>query len=342
MMSGIYIHFPFCKVKCGYCDFFSITDKEHFIPLFINSLSKEIELFFEKNNLEDFNFNSIFLGGGTPSLIPSDSIDAIFETLSKKIHFSDIKEITIEANPGESPKERLKEYRNIGVNRISFGFQSLNNQLLAFLDRLHKAEDCIIAFNDARSAGFDNINTDMIFNIPDQSIDTLINDLNKVTSLSPEHISCYSLTVEKGTKLYNQVSNGKVKMPTENMDYEMYKTSISILKGKGYHQYEASNYAKKNKECLHNLHYWNLNPYIAFGPSAHGYNSKERWWNHRSLDKYISDINNNRLPISNKEVLSKENHHNEIIMNGLRTSNGVNTESLNKINRNVIWHYVLS
>ena len=330
--SGIYIHFPFCKIKCGYCDFYSITDRESTIPLFMESLEKEIELYFQKNDVHDMHFDSIFFGGGTPSIIPPEYLEKIFLKLSSHVDIDNVKEITIEANPGESPKDRLKEYRKLGVNRISFGFQSLDDDLLKFLDRLHKANKCIIAYNDARDAGFDNINTDMIFNIPGQSIETLTNDLTVVTELAPEHISCYSLTVEKGTMLYNNVSKGKVKMPDEKLDYDMYKTTTSIMRSSGYQQYEASNYAKDSKECRHNLHYWNLDPYLAFGPSAHGYDGSKRWWNHRSLDKYISDVQNGKLPINNSESLSTKDHYNEMIMNGLRTSTGINTQKLISFN----------
>ncbi len=340
-MGGIYIHFPFCKVKCGYCDFFSVTDKENYIPIFIHSLVKEIEIYFEQHNVDEIGFNSMFLGGGTPSLIPSSDIEKIFKSLSKRINLSQLEEITIEANPGESPRERLKEYKELGINRISFGFQSLDDKLLKFLDRLHTPKDCFKAYNDARSAGFNNINTDMIFNIPNQSLDILDSNLNEVIKLDPEHISCYSLTVEKGTKLYNQVSNGKVKMPKEDTDYQMYEQSMLNLKNSGYYQYEASNYSKKNKECLHNLHYWNLNPYLAFGPSAHGYNGVKRWWNYRSLDMYISNIKDGKLPIDNQEILKDKDHYNEVVMNGLRTSRGINIENLNKINGDVCFEKIM-
>ena len=298
----------------------------------MESLEKEIELYFQKNNVGDMHFDSIFLGGGTPSIIPSEYLEKIFLKLSSHIDIANVKEITIEANPGESPKDRLKEYRELGINRISFGFQSLDDNLLKFLDRLHQANDCIIAYNDARDAGFENINADMIFNIPGQTIETLSNDLKVVTELAPEHISCYSLTVEKGTMLYNNVSKGKVKMPDEKLDYNMYKTTTSIMIGSGYQQYEASNYAKDNKQCRHNLHYWNLDPYLAFGPSAHGYDGNKRWWNHKSLDKYISDIQSKKLPVNNSEFLSIKDHYNEMIMNGLRTSTGINIQKLISLN----------
>ena len=331
MTSGIYIHFPFCKIKCGYCDFYSITDREESIPIFIDSLIHEINLYFKSRDTNVYNFDSLFMGGGTPSLIDPIYIERIFDTLSSHIDISNLIEITMEANPGECSKNSLKAYRDIGVNRISFGFQSLDNRLLKFLDRIHSSEECITAFNDAREAGFDNINTDMIFNIPGQTLDILSQNLESVVKLGPEHISSYSLTVEKGTMLYNNVLKGKVLMPDEQLDYHMYRQTSDFMSKNGYKQYEASNYSKTSRECIHNLHYWNLDPYLAFGPSAHGYDGEKRWWNHRSLDKYISDLRKNVLPVNNSETLSKENQYNEIIMNGLRTSRGVNLTNLKAI-----------
>tara|TARA_B100000945_G_scaffold320807_1_gene332206 strand:- start:1773 stop:2903 length:1131 start_codon:yes stop_codon:yes gene_type:complete len=333
--SGIYIHFPFCNVKCGYCDFYSIVNRKESIPDFIESIVKEIDLYFNSNNSNKLKFDTIFLGGGTPSLIEPHYIEKIFKALSNHIDFSIIKEITIEANPGEISKDYLNGYRGIGINRISFGFQSLDDKLLKFLDRLHSAKQCIVAFEEARSAGFENINTDMIFNIPGQSLDILSENLKSVIKLQPEHISSYSLTVEKGTMLFSNVSKGKVVMPDEELDYKMYEMTSSIMSSNRYTQYEASNYAKKNKECVHNLHYWNLDPYIAFGPSAHGYDGKKRWWNHRSLNLYLSLLKKNKLPIKNSEILSTKNKFNEVIMNGLRTSKGIDLEKLNRITTSI-------
>ena len=333
--SGIYIHFPFCNVKCGYCDFYSIVNRKETIPYFIESVIKEIDLYFISNDLNKLEFDTIFLGGGTPSLIEPHYIEKIFKTLSNHINFSMIKEITIEANPGEASKKYLNGYKEIGINRISFGFQSLDDKLLKFLDRLHSAKQCILAFEEARIAGFENINTDMIFNIPGQSLDILSENLKSVIKLQPEHISSYSLTVEKGTMLYSNVSKGKVVMPDEELDYNMYEMTSSIMSDNRYSQYEASNYAKNDKECLHNLHYWNLDPYIAFGPSAHGYDGKKRWWNHKSLNSYLTLLKENKLPIKNSEILSTKNKFNEIIMNGLRTSKGINIEKLNRITNSI-------
>ena len=330
--SGIYIHFPFCKVKCGYCDFYSIVDKEDSVPAFIDSLIAEMDLYFNVHDTTVYDFDTLFLGGGTPSLIPTKDIDRIFDVLSKHIDTSKLKEITMEANPGEAPLERLNEYKKSGVNRISFGFQSLDDDLLKFLDRLHLSDDCYRAFEDARSAGFESINTDMIFNIPGQSLERIESDLNSIIALSPEHISCYSLTVEGGTMLDYNVRNKIVTMPDEELDRKMYQTVTRVLNQSSYMQYEVSNYSKEGQQCQHNLHYWNLDPYLAFGPSAHGYNGKTRWWNHRSLDKYISDIKESKLPVENQENLTIENQFNEIIMNGLKTIEGINLKKLDKLN----------
>ena len=238
--SGIYIHFPFCKVKCGYCDFYSIVDKEDSIPTFIDSLLDEIELYFNLHDTSRHNFDTLFLGGGTPSLIPTKDIDRIFDVLSKYIDICKLKEITMEANPGEAPFERLSEYKKSGINRISFGFQSLDDNLLKFLDRLHLSNDCFVAFEDARKAGFNNINTDMIFNIPGQSLERLESDLKAIIQLAPEHVSCYSLTVEGGTMLDYNVRKKIVTMPDEELDRKMYQTVTNVLNQSYYIQYELS------------------------------------------------------------------------------------------------------
>ena len=225
------------------------------------------------------------------------------------------------------------------------GFQSFDDKILKTLGRLHKSEDCFKTFNNARKAGFDNINTDMIFNIPNLSVEEWLQDLNKLIELQPEHISAYSLTVEPSTKLFNLVKREKLLMPLEKTDIEQFLLTENILKKNNYNHYEISNYSKKNMECKHNLHYWNLSPYLSFGPSAHSYDLRKRWWNVRSLDEYIKLISNNKAPIEGSEILSRTENYNEIILNGLRLSDGIqisdlikyddliNKNKLNKINK---------
>ena len=289
--AGLYIHIPFCKIKCVYCDFYSITKKEDQIPLFTECLLKEIDNY--KHYAGKWEFNTIFFGGGTPSLLPAKYLEQILQKLHNTFDTSKVKEITLEANPGEAPLEHLKDIKNLGVNRLSMGFQSFNDKILKILGRLHKSDDCFKTFKNARKAGFDNINTDMIFNIPNLSVEEWLQDLNKLIELQPEHISAYSLTVEPSTKLFNLVKREKLLMPLEKTDIEQFLLTENILKKNNYNHYEISNYSKKNMECKHNLHYWNLSPYLSFGPSAHSYDLRKRWWNVRSLDEYIKLISNN-------------------------------------------------
>ena len=325
--AGLYIHIPFCSVKCMYCDFYSITDRNNDIPIFIDSLIKEIEL--SKNHAKDnWRFDTIFIGGGTPSLLEPKWIEVILNTLTKTFDTSSVKEITMETNPGEAPLERLKGYKEVGVNRLSIGFQSFDSRILKFLDRLHSPEDSIKTFKNARLAGFNNINADLIFNIPGQSLERWTKDIEHLISLDLEHISTYSLTVEKGTPLNSEVKKGNIIMPDEDIDIAMYQSGLNKLISNNYIQYEISNFSKKNKECLHNLHYWNLDPYLSFGPSAHSYNKTKRWWNIKTLDRYLTKIAQNTLPISDEETLTIKEHYNELLFNGLRLNDGIELKRL--------------
>ena len=324
--AGLYIHIPFCKVKCIYCDFYSITKKEDQIPIFTDCLIKEIDSY--KHYTGKWNFDTIFFGGGTPSILPAKYLEKILEKLDNTFNTSSVTEITLEANPGEAPLNHLKDIKSLGINRLSMGFQSFNNNILKLLGRLHESKDCFKTFNNARKAGFENINADMIFNIPGLSLKKWTKDLNRLIDLEPEHISAYSLTVEPSTQLFNLVRNKKVIMPLEKIDIEQFLTTSNILSKYNYNHYEISNYSKKNKECKHNMHYWNLSPYLSFGPSAHSHDTKKRWWNTRSLDKYIDSVTNNISPIEDSEILSMKDNYNEIVLNGLRLTNGVNIKNI--------------
>ena len=327
MAAGIYIHFPFCAVKCMYCDFYSIPNRENEIPTFINALVKEISNYSNKNKIE-WEIDTIFLGGGTPSLFTTKGLELVLETLYQEFNLSNLKEITLEANPGEAPLEKLKSFKELGVNRLSMGFQSFDMNLLKFLGRIHGPEDCFNTFKNARKAGFENINADLIFNIPGQSPKRWENDLKQLISLDLEHISTYSLTVEKGTVLNSEVKKGNIVMPNEEIDIAMYEFGLDQLVSKNYYQYEISNFSKTNKECLHNLHYWQLDPYLSFGPSAHSYDQNKRWWNIKTLDRYLKKISLNQLPISGQEDLNSNDHYNELLFNGLRLNKGVELKKL--------------
>jgi len=236
----------------------------------------------------------------------------------------------MEVNPGEAPMDSLIEFRKLGINRLSIGFQSLQPQLLTFLSRIHRSEDCLTTFRNARDAGFENINIDMIYNIPRQSLEMWQTDLKQIIELAPNHISAYSLTVETNTTLHTQVQHGNIHMPSDEIDLAMFEFCQKYLCHHNYGQYEISSYSKTNMECQHNLHYWKLEPYLAFGPSAHGYDGHVRWWNTSSLDEYVQMLRNNKRPMSGSEILSQSDHLNELIFNGLRTREGIQMHKMDE------------
>lgn len=320
-LAGIYIHIPFCAVKCMYCDFYSITEREESIPRFFNALNKEIENC--TIDSKDWQFDTVFIGGGTPSIIEPSFLESIIKSLDNKYDLSGIKEFTIEANPGEAPKQRLKDYHSIGINRLSMGVQSLEPSLLKFLTRIHTKEQFFETYDSARSVGFENINCDLIYSIPGQSWEIWERDLNNIIDLNPEHISAYTLTMEKGTGLFQMVKNGQIQMPNDSETGEWFTQTHELLNSNGFSTYEVSNFSRKNMECQHNIHYWRIHPYLAFGPSAHGFDGSKRWNNARSLDQYIQQIESERSPVSLSETLTERDNLNEYIGFGLRMSAGI-------------------
>ena len=336
--AGIYIHIPFCAVKCIYCDFYSITDRENSIPRFINAIVKEIETC--TVDVSNWKLETIFIGGGTPSLLNGRNIESILNALERKYNLAQKKEWTMEANPGEAPLERLKDFRSLGINRLSMGVQSLEPDLLKFLTRIHSANQVFETYEHARNAGFENINCDLIYSIPGQSWEIWKRDLLRVLDLKPEHISAYTLTLEKGTELYQFVKKGQVTMPEEDQTGGWFLKTHGILNSHGYSAYEISNFAKPGMECRHNLHYWRIHPFLAFGPSAHGFDGSNRWGNVRSLDQYLTQIESRNTPISMKESLTQKNLTNELIGFGLRMNEGIDLAQiperyLNQFNTNL-------
>ena len=326
LTAGIYIHTPFCRVKCMYCDFYSVADKDFEMPSFFDALLKEIELC--ETDTNNWTIDTIFIGGGTPSLTDPRHIEKLIRTLESKFDLSNVTEFTMEANPGEAPAERLKAFYDLGVNRLSMGVQSLEPDLLRFLTRIHGPEAVFKTFDGARKAGFDNINCDLIFNIPGQTMDIWKRDLQTIIDLNPEHLSCYSLTVEEGTQLYQYVNRGKVTMPSDDQSADLYLWTQSIMAKNGYEQYEISNWSKPENECRHNLHYWEIDPYLAFGPSAHGFDGKIRFSNIRNLDGYIKNLGDGKSPRQDHYELSDKDRTNEMIGFGLRINNGVNLNQI--------------
>ena len=324
--AGIYLHIPFCAVKCMYCDFYSIADREESIPRFIKSLITEIDRC--NVNCSAWKFDTVFIGGGTPSLLEPLHVESILSALQNKYDLSNVKEFTLEANPGEAPKDRLKAFHSLGINRLSIGIQSLQPSLLKFLTRIHTHDQVYNTYNHARSAGFENINCDLIYSIPGQSWDVWEQDLNQVINMAPDHISAYTLTLEKGTDLFQMVKNGKVSMPKDDQTGDWFLKTHEILDSNGYNTYEISNFSRPGMECQHNLHYWRIHPYLAFGPSAHGFDGIHRWNNTQSLDHYIQQIESGKLPVSKKETLTEINHLNELIGFGLRMREGIDLDQI--------------
>jgi oxygen-independent coproporphyrinogen-3 oxidase len=325
--AGLYIHIPFCLKKCLYCDFFSITDLTLFDE-FINALLAEMAL----AGKPDFVFDTIYLGGGTPSLLEPSQAAKILSAAYKRFNISTAAEITMEVNPGTATLSKLKEYNKAGVNRINIGIQSFQDYNLNFLGRIHSAADAVSAIQTARDAGFDNVGLDLIYGLPEQGIESWIADLKKTVKFRPEHLSCYILTYEKRT-LLDQARNDKcfVLLP-ETAVGTLFEITAHFLADNGYKQYEISNFALDEKiagtdrRSRHNQKYWSNIPYIGLGPSAHSYIEPARWWNTSNLEEYTKFISENRTPISGKELLTREQRIMESIFLGLRMSEGIDIE----------------
>ena len=326
--AGIYIHIPFCDIKCIYSDFYSVTNQEKEIPKFISAIKREIESF--SNDASNWKFDTIFIGGGNPGLLNTSSIELIINSLEKILNINAIKEFTIEVNPGETSLAKLKEYNSLGINRLSIGVQSLNTRHLKFLGKYHRPKQSLETIKNAQNAGFENINCDLMYLIPGQDFDDWFTDLKTLTQLGPDHISAYTLTLEKGTELFKKVKNKLVEMPKKNKSAKWFKKTRAALSQFGYKQYEISNFTLSKKKCLHSLHYWKIDPYVGFGPSSNSFNGVKRWSNIRNLDEYIKRIESKKSPVSFEEFLTENNLFNEKIGFGLRMNSGVNLGNLPK------------
>ena len=316
--SALYIHIPFCDHKCIYCDFYSIITSDN-VQSFLTAVKKEIEYF---SNLysDDRIFTSIFFGGGTPSLMEPQYLDEILNHLKKYFNVDEKVEITMETNPGTVDKTKLKQFKEAGINRISIGIQSFDEDELKFLTRIHDKQTAIHTVYNAADIGIENISVDLIFNLPNQTKEKWINNLETATTLPINHISTYSLILERGTILNKMVLDKKVKMQDDDYDADLYETTIDFLISKGFYQYEVSNFTKPGFECVHNNAYWRYRDYLSFGTSSHSFVDGKRWWNYSSLKKYISEIELNNHAIMNSEIISKEQMHDEYVMLALRSS----------------------
>ncbi len=321
-MSGLYLHIPFCEKKCSYCDFYSIENTTH-LETFADTLLAELAL---RKCVLASPLTSVFFGGGTPSLLSPETIARTTEYIRSNYSVDPLAEWTMECNPGTVTQNTLSAYKLAGINRVSFGVQSLQENELQFLDRIHSADEARAAIVMARAAGFDNVNMDIMFAVPGQTLDTLRSTIEQILALAPDHISAYSLIYEQGTPLYNKLKKGLVVPTPEETDVAMYAYVISTLRAAGYRQYEVSNFALPNKECRHNLTYWHAGNYIAVGPSAHGYINGTRYWNYRSLSAWISKVLSGTLPEANSETLTTEEQASEFLFLALR-ADGIPVET---------------
>ncbi|MGE5498641.1 MAG: radical SAM family heme chaperone HemW [Syntrophothermus sp.] len=325
--SAIYIHIPFCEHKCIYCDFYSIITKDS-IEDFLDAVTSEIAACSRFGADERF-FTSIFFGGGTPSMMQPEYIGYILSALNDSYRISPGAEITLETNPGTVDRKKLEKFREYGINRLSVGIQTFHEDELKFLTRIHDRASAIRTVCDAAEAGFTNINCDLIFNLPGQTLGRWEENLKTAVSLPVTHISAYSLILERGTILNKLVLDGKIKMQDSDYDADIYELTMSFLHEHGFQQYEISNFAKNGFECRHNNAYWHYKDYLSFGPSAHSFVDGKRWWNYSSLKKYIHEINTSGHAIANSETLTKEQMLSEYIMLALRSS-GLNIQEFSE------------
>jgi oxygen-independent coproporphyrinogen-3 oxidase len=319
--SAIYIHIPFCDHKCIYCDFYSIITSDN-INRFLSSLKKEIKFYSKKYSAGRI-YTSIFFGGGTPSLMEPVYLSEIISSLKRNYAISEDAEITIETNPGTVDKEKLELFREAGINRISIGIQSFDNDDLKFLTRIHDKDTAIKTVLFADEIGFENISIDLIFNLPGQTKEKWKMNLQNAIELPVKHISAYSLILERGTILNKMVQDGKVTIQDNDYDAELYELTMDFLEAKGFIQYEVSNFTKPGYECRHNNAYWRYRDYLSFGPSSHSFMNNRRWWNFSSLKHYISEIDKFGTAVANYEDIDSEMALNEYIMLALR-SKGLN------------------
>ena len=326
---GIYIHIPFCKSKCDYCDFISYPNKTDKVEAYFEAVKKEIQRY----NLEKYNVTTIYIGGGTPSYVDSKYICDILKELKIKLRNNQTElkdmEITIEVNPGTVVEEKLRMYKNIGINRISIGLQSTNDNLLKQIGRIHNYKEFINTYELAKKVGFQNINVDLMIGLPNQTIQELKKSLEDIKILNPNHVSIYSLIVEEGTKIEKQLTSGEIELPDEEVERQMYWYVKNTLELNGYNHYEISNFAKKGNESRHNLNCWNQKEYIGLGIAAHSYIDGIRYSNTIDLEKYLEANFNNNQELETKririmeEVQSLEDKKKEYMLLGLRKIEGV-------------------
>ncbi len=323
-MAGIYIHIPFCKQACYYCDFHFSTNQQYRGEL-VNAIRKEIEL--QKNYLDQQLIETVYFGGGTPSLLHTHELRSILETIQSNFILTKNPEVTLEANPDDLDSSTLEDLFKIGINRLSIGIQSFHNELLTFLHRAHDSSSAVACIKSAREAGFKNISIDLIYGIPGERDEMWVSDIQQAIDLEPEHISCYSLTIEEKTVFGKWSAAGKLKAVDDEVAARHLEILIEELERAGFEHYEISNFSKPGFQSQHNSSYWKQAHYLGIGPSAHSYNGTSRQFNISNNSLYVKAIERGEIPFE-KEVLSREDQVNEYILTSLRTQWGTNLKQV--------------
>lgn len=328
---GIYVHIPFCKQKCSYCDFVSYSNKNDFVEQYIEMLKQEIK----NSTTTEYEITTIYFGGGTPSYIEDSYIVDILETIKQSYNISKDVEITIEVNPGTVTEEKLQKYIKAGINRISIGLQSCNDNLLKTIGRIHSYEEFLNTYELARKVGFKNINVDLMIGLPNQNLKDVKYSLEKIIELKPEHISVYSLIIEEGTLIERKIESGELELPNENLERKEYWEVKKTLEEFDYKHYEISNFAKPGYESKHNVNCWEQKEYIGFGTAAHSYVDNKRFSNVETIEEYLQK----NEPIVH-EIQDLENQKKEYMLLGLRKIDGIKISKFkNKFGTNPILEY---
>lgn len=320
MMIGLYLHVPFCETKCGYCDFYSVPLKDRATSPLVRALVRELD---QRESSIDGPFHTIFVGGGTPTLLPPDDLKLLFERLGLVARRDHVAEFTTEANPATVNEQKINLLIESGVNRISFGAQSFHQRELDVLERLHNPDDIAPAVATAQRGGIRHVNLDLIFGIPGQTVQTWRHSLQRALDLGTDHLSCYGLTYEPHTPLTARMQQGLVAPCDNDLEADMYLLAIELLAGHGFQQYEISNFAKPGCECRHNLIYWNNQPYLGIGPSAASYVGGARFKNIPHIETYVREIEAHRPAWRESERLTGEDLAGELVMLQLRLNRGL-------------------
>jgi oxygen-independent coproporphyrinogen-3 oxidase len=321
-MAGIYIHIPFCKQRCSYCDFYTEVAPE-FVENIVHAIVKEIEI--RKDYLVKKIIKTIYFGGGTPSILTSEQFSKIFNAIFSIYSVNEDAEITLEANPDDLTVDFFNSIKSLPFNRLSIGIQSFDDEDLKRINRRHNSLQAIEAVQNAQKAGFNNLSIDLIYGLPFQTLESWENQLNSALRLNIQHISAYGLTYEEGTKLWKQKARNEIEVVDELMMNEMYLLLVNKLKQNGFEAYEISNFALQNFRSQHNSAYWKQEPYIGVGPSAHSYDLNSRQWNVASITNYLKAIENNSSFFEIEQLTTNEKY-NDYIMVSIRTSEGIDIE----------------